>query len=224
MARAYSKELLKAQAEGAKIVRSIGPVSDGEVVYSPRRKGDPQPWLLKTDTSGAWRYSGRECHAEWGPDGKPVALTETQEHIVKCLVDRGDWYPGCGWHWANRSSTIRHLDGLVRKGVVIRTSDKPYNERYALSDLGHRQFNKPVMVSEEEVKAVLVMLAEQGGEWSPRAGWWYRNIKLTRLCLAVLVSHGLVASSGDTYGLKGDGYDAAREAGYNPDLLMDEEY
>lgn len=215
---ATTAQLRKALAEGAKIVNPSQPWNRAEVAYAPRTLRDPQPWLYN-----GYRFVSGELEADWGPDGKPVKLTETQAYIVKLFVERGDWYPGSGWVWSNRSTTIRMLDGLVRKGVLIRVSDTPYKERYTLSDLGHRQFNKPVGPTEAEVRIVLVMLAEQSGEWAPGCGWWYRNEKLTRRCLSVLVSRGLVVRNGDNYGLLGTAYDAAREAGYNPDLLMDEE-
>ncbi|MBB4786023.1 hypothetical protein [Streptomyces rapamycinicus] len=47
--------LLKAQSV---IVCSLAPYKGRPVQYRPRHRHDAQPWVL-----GAFRYSGRECHA-----------------------------------------------------------------------------------------------------------------------------------------------------------------
>jgi hypothetical protein len=75
--RRYTKELLKAQAEGRTIVTASGvmyypgsPSHEWPVVYRPRYTTDSRPWLavmhdgsLPADGSGI-RYSGRECTVE----------------------------------------------------------------------------------------------------------------------------------------------------------------
>lgn len=147
MARNYTAELKLALAQGATIHRSS--VGEEEVVYAPRSKGDRLPWLLKTDASGEWRYSGRECHAM--KDGKvytpvkPVrVMTEDQKHALRCLAERngGVWYPGCGWVWANRSTTLRILDGLVKRGYAKMTDSSKYNERYELTKAGLAEYER----------------------------------------------------------------------------------
>ena len=67
---AYTAELRKALAEGARIVVSVQPYRGREVDYMPRRPGDPQPWLLRVGPGDFYRYNGRECHAQ-APDGTP---------------------------------------------------------------------------------------------------------------------------------------------------------
>lgn len=77
MTRCYSQELHKARKEGAVIVCSMAPYASRPVIYEPRRKSDPKPWVLADDVDGhsrrGYRYSGRECHAE-GPNGGPWAV------------------------------------------------------------------------------------------------------------------------------------------------------
>lgn len=47
-------------------------------------------------------------------------LGSTQQSIYQSLVRHGDWYPGCGWIWTNRSMTIRLLESLVRRGFATK--------------------------------------------------------------------------------------------------------
>jgi hypothetical protein len=50
-------------------------------------------------------------------------LGRRQRAVLKTLAERnnGEWFPGCGWHWGNKSTTIKLLDSLVRRGLVERT-------------------------------------------------------------------------------------------------------
>ncbi len=66
--RNYTRELRRAADQGAKIVCSVAPYAGVEVDYSPRQKGDPQPWRVPGIRNGL-RYSGRECHAVRPGDG-----------------------------------------------------------------------------------------------------------------------------------------------------------
>lgn len=61
--RRYTAELIKARAQGMRIVCSMGPtgVQGQNVVYSPRSKSDPAPWRVAGDNR--YRFTGRECHA-----------------------------------------------------------------------------------------------------------------------------------------------------------------
>lgn len=63
--RNYTRELRRAQEQGAKIVCSMAPYEGKPVTYSPREKGDPKPWIFRNPEENDWgyRYSGRECHA-----------------------------------------------------------------------------------------------------------------------------------------------------------------
>jgi hypothetical protein len=75
--RNYTRELRRAADQGAKIVCSVAPYAGVEVDYSPRKKGDPQPWVLVDQKSSPtpFRYSGCECRAE-GRNGGPWALAK----------------------------------------------------------------------------------------------------------------------------------------------------
>lgn len=52
--------------------------------------------------------------------GRP--LGENQSYALRCLAEYngGTWYPGAGWVWSNRSTTVRLLDSLVRRGLATR--------------------------------------------------------------------------------------------------------
>ena len=50
-------------------------------------------------------------------------LGETQQGVLKALVEHHTWSPGCGWLWSTQSATARVLDALVRRGLVT-TSTK----------------------------------------------------------------------------------------------------
>jgi hypothetical protein len=52
--------------------------------------------------------------------GRP--LGENQAYALRCLAEHnaGTWYPGAGWIWGNRSTTVRLLDSLVRRGLATR--------------------------------------------------------------------------------------------------------
>ena len=46
-------------------------------------------------------------------------LGRRQRSVLKCLADRaGVWFDGCGWYWNTRSTTVKILDSLVRRGLV----------------------------------------------------------------------------------------------------------
>lgn len=60
-------------------------------------------------------------------------LGPTQQSIYQSLIRHGDWYPGCGWIWTNRSMTIRLLESLVRRGFAIK------EERTANRFAGYRR-------------------------------------------------------------------------------------
>lgn len=59
--RNYTRELRRAQEQGAKIVCSVAPYEGTEVEYDTGfARSHPQPWLVP---GTGIRYSGRECHA-----------------------------------------------------------------------------------------------------------------------------------------------------------------
>jgi hypothetical protein len=65
--RNYTRELRRAQEQGAKVVCSVAPYEGTEMAYRPLKKGDPKPWVPVGQKSSLtpFRYSGRECRAAW---------------------------------------------------------------------------------------------------------------------------------------------------------------
>jgi hypothetical protein len=59
-------------------------------------------------------------------------LGEIQLSILKSLEDRGPWHEWCGWTWTNYSGTVRILNSLVKRGLVVKE----------LSPKGHEQWRK----------------------------------------------------------------------------------
>ncbi len=52
--------------------------------------------------------------------GRP--LGKNQEHLLKTLRERnGVWHPHCGWISTNQSGTVRLLESLVKRGLVVKT-------------------------------------------------------------------------------------------------------
>jgi primosomal protein N' len=149
MSRRYTAKLLKAQEQGAEIVCSAAPYEGHKMEYAPRHQGDPAPWVLTGTEVQSFRYTGRECHAM--KDGEVYIavklvrpLTDDQRHVLKALHDnnQGIWYPSCGWYWANRSTTVQHMEALVKKGYVEAVSQEKYKERYEITDAGRKEYRK----------------------------------------------------------------------------------
>jgi hypothetical protein len=46
------------------------------------------------------------------------------------------FYPGCGWIWENRSTTIRLLEALERRGYVARTPRGDHGIEFHITDDG----------------------------------------------------------------------------------------
>lgn len=166
MARQYTAELKLAQEQGATVVCSWQPFEGRKMEYAPRHKGDPQPWVVTGTWDAEWRYSGRDCHAvkdgkEYTPV-KPVrAMTEDQKYVLRALAERngGVWYPGCGWHWANRSTTLRILNGLVKRGYAEVKSPARNNERIEITEAGRQEYKRifnPVFFELEKKTAELL--------------------------------------------------------------------
>lgn len=73
-------------------------------------------------------------------------LTSRQAIMLRALQDKrrgGVWYPGCGMHWNNASSTHRILMGLVNKGLA--TVEYPQDQGYALKKWGFFRLNEAGM-------------------------------------------------------------------------------
>lgn len=212
-------KLRKALAKGAKIVCSFQPYEGEEMLYDPRTPRDPQPWRLKS--TDLFRYRAGELRIEWGEGGEPVKLTDNQQGALRALVERGVYHAGCGWVWDNHSNTARLMDALVKKGVA-ELVEKPWSKTpvYEPTEKGRKHIApRPLRPKQKDIDGALVLMAEQDGEWKPGDGWHYVNEYLTRLCLEALVSDGYVVKQGDSYGLKGSGFDRAHELGFDPSLL-----
>lgn len=136
--RNFTAELKKAQEQGAKIVCSMAPYEGEEMVYQPRKQGDPSPWVRKSGST-LFRYSGRECHAQWaeGTGPKPN-LTAIQSLVLDSLRshNEGMWRSGYGWEWNNRSTTLKYLNALVKKGFAEQTGFELFREEYRITEDG----------------------------------------------------------------------------------------
>lgn len=215
-------QLRKALAQGAKIVTNDPALKGMEVDYAPQFNGDRKPWRVKGLT-GVDRVPSRTCEIQWGPNGEPVRLTDTQTDFMRACIQHKGWANGGGWMWANRSTSLRLAWALEKKGLLICTNSTPYRERFGISDLGYRTFDKRFPRPEQKViDMVLVMLAEQNWEWKPGCGWHYHNEGMTQLALEALVSDGYAVRSGTGYGMVSAGYQRAQDLGYDPNLPSDE--
>ena len=47
-------------------------------------------------------------------------LGKTQAAVLYTLRSNGPWYRGCGWEVNNPSGTIKILESLVRRGLVVK--------------------------------------------------------------------------------------------------------
>lgn len=54
----------------------------------------------------------------------PKGVGDTQRKVLKCLIEFGTWCLSCGWKWGTPLQTKQMLDGLVNRGLVIRTEGK----------------------------------------------------------------------------------------------------
>ncbi len=43
---------------------------------------------------------------------------------MKALAEHGRWHSMCGWTWTNDSETLKVLESLVRRGVVVKTLER----------------------------------------------------------------------------------------------------
>lgn len=76
MTRNYTRELRRAQAEGAVIVGAMQPFMDDPMSYEPRLKGDPLPWVPAPGIVGrlSFRFNGRELKAVTPNGGGPWSV------------------------------------------------------------------------------------------------------------------------------------------------------
>lgn len=78
-------------------------------------------------------------------------LGDTQRHVLWSLVSHesiGVWYPGSGWYWKNTSTTVRIMDSLEKRGLVVkrmresRLTGEKY-PHYTITDEGRKQAGRP---------------------------------------------------------------------------------
>jgi hypothetical protein len=67
-------------------------------------------------------------------------LGKNQVSLLESLKDHGSWHPGCGWVWDNTGNTIRILESLVKRSLVVRRRWKGsrYQHIYTLSKAGNK--------------------------------------------------------------------------------------
>lgn len=51
-------------------------------------------------------------------------ITSNQQVVLEALKKTGTWYPGCGWFYKDLLTTVKILDALCSKGLVITYNDK----------------------------------------------------------------------------------------------------
>jgi hypothetical protein len=50
-----------------------------------------------------------------------VNLGPHQKAVLRALKERGQWHRGCGWFYDTRSRTVRILEALVARDLVVKT-------------------------------------------------------------------------------------------------------
>lgn len=48
-------------------------------------------------------------------------LGTNQLAVLTALAERDCWFPGCGWHWQNTSTTVRHMEAFTKRGLATLT-------------------------------------------------------------------------------------------------------
>jgi hypothetical protein len=69
------------------------------------------------------------------------AIGTAQYDVLQSLASRngGEWWPGCGWHSRNTSTTVRHLEGLARAGLVEDVRKAGEGVFFRITDAGRRE-------------------------------------------------------------------------------------
>jgi hypothetical protein len=49
-------------------------------------------------------------------------IGKTQREILKCVLDHGCWYSGCGWLWTSYHETERLMESLAKRGLLVATT------------------------------------------------------------------------------------------------------
>ena len=58
-----------------------------------------------------------------------VKLGRTQVHMLRCLINHGEWYEQCGWTWSGDNKTIKLCESLVLRGVATEIVKKIQHAR-----------------------------------------------------------------------------------------------
>lgn len=158
-------------------------------------------------------------------------LGENQKHILKGLADGR--LNGTGWVWQNRSTTLRLMKGLVRRGLVSEQVTELSGDRksysWNLTEAGQKwvELERTPTLPETDRNTLILMMAEQNLEWSPDAGWHLKNQGYTLLGMRDLEKQGLVRQVGDKaerrYAAGSALLDKAYALGFDPSLLDDEQ-
>ena len=77
----------------------------------------------------------------------PPDLTEDQGQALRSLAahNAGNWWPGCGWVWKNRSCTVRLLRSLVRRGLATEGLTEDLEASFTITDAGRVRATPLVM-------------------------------------------------------------------------------
>lgn len=59
-----------------------------------------------------------------------------QQGVLDALIRHKGWQNDSGWMWQNRSTTLRALEGLAKKGLARCIDDRPYKEKFAPTEAG----------------------------------------------------------------------------------------
>lgn len=74
-------------------------------------------------------------------------LGERQLHALRTLAEHhnGQWWPGCGWAWSNRSVTISLLQSLADRGLAERTATAAGDPMFKITTSGRVRSEPLVM-------------------------------------------------------------------------------
>ena len=89
-------------------------------------------------------YGAKKTSQPEPANSKPLGTS--QQSALRTLAERnnGRWWPGCGWQWANESSTRRIMESLARRGLAERVEDpnRPSHVEYVITDAGRAAARK----------------------------------------------------------------------------------
>ena len=63
--------------------------------------------------------------------------TDQRQALAEMATLRGLWHSGCGWHMGGQARTVRIMEGLERRGLVVRQSEPGfYPGEFHITDAG----------------------------------------------------------------------------------------